>query len=49
MFMNLRLKNVAISIGKDNFILPKLRYKNKGVEFSHPLFFLEDKNIPDKI
>ena len=43
------LKNIAVSTGKDDFILPKLRYRNKGVEFDHHLFFLEDKNVADEI
>ena len=41
-----KLKNIAVSIGKDDFILPKLGYINRG---DHHLFFLEDKNIPDEI
>ena len=43
-----KLKNIAVSLGKDDFILPKLRYRNKGIEFDHHLFFLEDKNIADE-
>ena len=41
-----KLKNIAVSIGKDDFILPKFGYINRG---DHHLFFLEDKNIPDEI